>query len=502
MNTNVKLETVAMTSLRQRLRDPSLFIEKSCLAGSWVDADDGSTIAVYDPATGLEIGTVPSMGATEADRAVKSADAAFRAWANETALVRARIMEKWFDLVVENAEDLATIITVEQGKPITESRTEISYGSGFIKWFSEEARRTYGQVIPANERDRRIIAVKQPIGVSAAITPWNFPVAMITRKCAPAIAAGCPVIVKPSEFTPYSALALALLAQRAGVPDGIISVLTGPPEGIGRVLTGNPVVRKVSFTGSTRVGKLLMRQSSDTVKRVSFELGGNAPFLILDDADIDLAVAGVIASKFRNAGQTCVCANRILVQDGIYDRFADRLAEAASTMKVGNGLDEGVTIGPLINAAAVEKVNRHIEDALAEGAGTLLGGVSSGQDQFCGPTILVGAKSSMLVAREETFGPVAPLFRFKEIDEAIAFANDTPFGLAAYAFSESMHRALYVGERLEFGMIGLNSGSVSSEVAPFGGMKESGIGREGASQGMDEYLELKTMHIGGMSRPV
>uniref|UniRef100_UPI003F495176 NAD-dependent succinate-semialdehyde dehydrogenase n=1 Tax=Ensifer adhaerens TaxID=106592 RepID=UPI003F495176 len=502
MNTNVNPETVPKTPHRQRLRDPSLFIEKSCLAGNWVDADDGRTIAVYDPATGLEIGTVPAMGAGEAERAVRSADAAFRAWANEPAIVRARVLEKWFDLVVENAEDLATIITVEQGKPITESRAEISYGSGFIKWFSEEARRTYGQVIPANERDRRIVSVKQPVGVSAAITPWNFPVAMITRKCAPAIAAGCPVIVKPSEFTPYSALALAVLAQRAGVPDGIISVLTGPPEGIGGVLTRNPTIRKVSFTGSTRVGKLLMRQSSDTVKRVSFELGGNAPFLILDDADMDLAVAGVIASKFRNAGQTCVCANRILVQDGIYDRFADRLAEAVSTMKVGNGLADGVTIGPLINAAAVEKVNRHIEDALAEGGGTLLGGISSGQDQFCGPTIIVGAKPSMLVAREETFGPVAPLFRFKEIDEAIAFANDTPFGLAAYAFSESMHRALYVGERLEFGMIGLNSGSVSSEVAPFGGMKESGIGREGASQGMDEYLELKTMHIGGMSRPI
>ncbi|MBX5212144.1 NAD-dependent succinate-semialdehyde dehydrogenase [Rhizobium sp. NZLR11] len=502
MNTFVSPKAVSPTSLHQKLRDPSLFKEQACVGGRWVDADNGETIPVYDPATGSQIGTVPSTGAPEAIRAIEIANSAYRAWANQSALTRAQIMEKWFDLVIENSDDLATIITVEQGKPIGESRTEISYGAGFIKWFSEEARRTYGQVIPANETDRRILAVKQPVGVSAAITPWNFPVAMIARKCAPAIAAGCPVIVKPSEFTPFSAMALALLAQRAGLPDGILSVLTGPPEGIGSVLTGHPTVRKLSFTGSTRVGKILMRQCSETVKRVSFELGGNAPFLILDDADIDLAVSGVIASKFRNAGQTCVCANRILVQDGIYDRFADKLAQAVSEMKVGNGLEPGVAIGPLINLPAVEKVNRHIENALGEGAKALLGGVSSGTGQFCGPTILTGATASMLVAREETFGPVAPLFRFKEIDDAIDFANDTPFGLAAYAFSESMHRALYVGERLEFGMIGINSGSVSSEVAPFGGMKESGIGREGAGHGIDEYLELKTMHIGGMNRPV
>lgn len=502
MNTLVNPTAVNARSLRERLRDPSLFVEQACLAGNWVDADNGETITVYDPATRAAIGSVPSMGAAEATRAVEIANSAYRSWASEPALVRAQVLERWFDLVIANAEDLATIITVEQGKPLAESRTEISYGAGFIKWFSEEARRTYGQVIPANERDRRIMVVKQPVGVSAAITPWNFPIAMITRKCAPAIAAGCPVIVKPSELTPFSALTLALLAKRAGLPDSIISVLTGPPEGIGGVLTGHPLVRKLSFTGSTRVGKTLMRQCSDTVKRVSFELGGNAPFLIFDDADIDLAVSGVIASKFRNAGQTCVCANRILVQDSIYDLFADKLAQAVSQMKVGNGLEPGVTIGPLINSAAVEKVNRHIENAVGEGAKTLLGGVSSGADQFCSPTILVGATASMLVAREETFGPVAPLFRFNEIDEAIAFANDTPFGLAAYAFSESMHRAFYVGERLEFGMVGLNSGSVSTEVAPFGGMKESGIGREGASHGMDEYLEAKTMHIGGMSRPV
>lgn len=482
-----------------RLKDPALFVQLALVDGEWIESDTRAWLGVQDPATGLEIGRVPDLGRSETIRAIAAADKAARAWASETPMARSAILERWFDLITEHAADLATILTMEQGKPLSESRGELTYGAGFVKWFSEEGRRVYGQVISANEADRRIIVLKQPVGVSAAITPWNFPIAMITRKCAPALAAGCPVIVKPSDLTPFSALALAVLAERAGMPRGVLQVLTGAPEGIGSELTANPLVRKVSFTGSTRVGSLLMAQSAPTVKRLSLELGGNAPFLIFDDANLDLAVAGVIASKFRNAGQTCVCANRILVQNGIYKEFVNKLTEAVSKLRVGNGFETGISIGPLINQAAVDKVNRHVTDAVGNGAKIMLGGVSKGQGQFCSPTVLSDATPEMLLAREETFGPLAPLFRFNDLDDAVAFANATPFGLAAYAYTESMKRAFTVGERLEVGMVGLNSGSVSTEVAPFGGIKQSGIGREGASQGLDEYLELKTMHLGGMA---
>lgn len=480
------------------LRDSSLFVERAFLAGAWIDADDGATLSVFDPATMDKIGTVPSLGAKETGRAVSAAERALASWSSEPAVVRARLLERWYDLIMASLDDLAAIITIEQGKPLAEARTEIRYGASFVKWFAEEARRVYGETIPANENDRRILVLKQPVGVCAAITPWNFPIAMTTRKCAPALAAGCTVVIKPSELTPYSSLALAVLGQRAGIPNGVLSVVTGLPEAIGGELTSNPAVRKLSFTGSTRVGRILMRQCSETIKRTSFELGGNAPFIVFDDADLDLAIAGVIASKFRNAGQTCVCANRIMVQSGIYSKFAERLAESVSKMKVGNGFDETVSVGPLINRAAVDKVNRHVDNALHEGARILLGGLSQRNDQFYSPTILVDAKPMMLLAREETFGPVAPLFRFGEAREAVEFANNTPFGLASYIYTTSLNQAFSVGERLEFGMVGLNTGSVSTEVAPFGGIKESGVGREGSKHGIDEYLEMKAFHIGGV----
>ncbi|MBN9276410.1 MAG: NAD-dependent succinate-semialdehyde dehydrogenase, partial [Hyphomicrobium sp.] len=386
----------------------------------------------------------------------------------------------------------------EQGKPLTEARGEITYSAGFVQWFAEEARRVYGDTIPAPTSDRRILSFREPIGVSAAITPWNFPSAMITRKCAPALAAGCPIVAKPSELTPFSALAVAVLAERAGIPKGVFSVLTGYPEQIGQVLTSSEKVRKLSFTGSTRVGRVLMRECAETVKRVSFELGGNAPFIVFDDADLDLAVSGVMASKFRNAGQTCVCANRILVQDGIYERFVERLSAAVSKLKVGNGADPGITIGPLINQPAVNKVARHIDDARAKGATLLLGGGVEPGTQFFAPTVLTSAKTDMLLASEETFGPVAPIFKFSDEKDAIALANDTPYGLASYFYTRDLKRSWRVTERLEFGMIGLNTGSVSIEVAPFGGIKQSGIGREGSKYGLEEYLELKTLHIGGL----
>lgn len=486
-------------SLSERLKDPRLFRQQAFVAGAWVDADVGATVAVADPATGVEIGTVPALGAAETRRAIKAAEEAWPAWRALPSSERGRLLDEWCRLILENIDDLSLIMTMEQGKPLREAAGEIRYGAGFIKWFSEEARRLYGDAIPAPTPDRRILVLREPVGVSAAITPWNFPNAMITRKAGPALAAGCPIVAKPSELTPFSALALAVLAERAGIPKGVFSVVTGMPQAIGGELTSNPSVRKLSFTGSTRVGQLLMQQSASTIKRVSFELGGNAPFIVFDDADVDLAVSGLMASKFRNGGQTCVCANRVLVQDGIYERFADRLLAETSKLVVGSGLREGVTIGPLINRAAVDKVRRHIDDALSNGASLMLGGKTGSKDQFVEPTVLANAAVNMQLANEETFGPVAPLFRFKHEDEAIQIANATPYGLASYFYTSNLNRSWRVAERLEFGMVGLNTGSVSLEVAPFGGVKQSGIGREGSKFGIEEYLEIKAFHIGGLT---
>ncbi|CAN7641026.1 NAD-dependent succinate-semialdehyde dehydrogenase [Bosea sp. LjRoot90] len=482
------------------LEDRALFVGRALIGGEWVGAASGEELPVRDPATGIEIGTIPACGEAETNAAIAAAEAAFPAWKARPAAERAALLERWHDLLLEHRKDLARIMTAEQGKPLAEAEGEVLYGAGFIKWFAEEARRIYGSTVPAPTADRRILVLKEPVGVSAAITPWNFPNAMITRKCAPALAAGCTIVVKPSELTPYSALALGVLAERAGFPPGVINIVTGMPQGVGAALTQNPVVRKLSFTGSTRVGALLMRQCSDTLKRLSLELGGNAPFIVFDDADLDAAVAGAIASKFRNAGQTCVCANRILVQDGIHDAFADRLAKAVAAMRVGDGRQDGVTIGPLINAAAVEKVQAHLDDAVTLGA-TRFAGAQGEVDasRFVVPTVLTGATTRMRLANEETFGPVAPLFRFKHEDEAIEIANGTPYGLAAYFYTENLKRSWRVGERLEFGMVGLNTGSVSMEVAPFGGVKQSGIGREGGATGIEEYLELKSFHIGGLT---
>lgn len=484
--------------LKNTLRDPSLLVERAYVNGAWIEADDGATLAVTNPADGSLIARVPALQAVETRRAIEAAEQRFESWREVPAAERARLLETWHRLILENQEDLALIMTAEQGKPLSESRGEIGYGATFVKWFAEEARRIYGDTIPAPTADRRILVIKQPVGVVAAITPWNFPNAMITRKCAPALAAGCTVLVKPSELTPLSALALAVLAERAGIPAGVFNVLTGLPAGVGGEMTGNPSVRKLSFTGSTRVGQLLMSQCASSIKRLSLELGGNAPFIVFDDADLDLAITGVMLSKFRNAGQTCVCANRILVQDGIYERFAERLAAAVAQLNVGDGLADGVTIGPLINAAAVDKVALHIGDALEKGASIAIGGAPQGEGLFVQPTVLLNATTDMLLASEETFGPVAPLFRFQDEAEALAIANATPYGLAAYYFTQDLRRAFRVGERLEFGMVGLNTGVVSMEVAPFGGMKQSGTGREGSKYGLDEFLEIKAWHIGGL----
>ncbi len=485
-------------SIQARLRDKTLFRQQAFVGGSWTGAHDGPVLGVADPATGEIIGTVPALGQAETMAAISDAEAALPTWRALPGAERGRMLEAWHDLMLANLEDLATLMTLEQGKPLAEARAEIRYGAGFVKWFAEEARRVYGETVPAPTTDRRIIVFKEPVGVSVAITPWNFPNAMITRKVAPALAAGCPIIVKPSELTPFSALALAVLAERAGIPKGVLSILTGMPQEIGTALTASAGVRKLSFTGSTGVGRLLMQQCAGSIKRVSLELGGNAPFIIFDDADIDLAVAGLMASKFRNGGQTCVCANRILVQDGIYDRLVDRLLGAVSGLVVGNGLDAGVTIGPLINQAALAKVQRHIDDARSKGAELLFGGQAGGDGLFAQPTVLGGATIDMHLANEETFGPVAPLFRFSDEREAIEIANATPYGLASYFFTQNLNRAWRVAERLEFGMVALNTGSVSLEVAPFGGIKQSGIGREGSRHGIDEYLELKSFHLAGL----
>jgi succinate-semialdehyde dehydrogenase/glutarate-semialdehyde dehydrogenase len=483
------------------LKDSKLFRQQCYIDGAWSDADAGATIAVTNPANGEILGTVPKMGTAETRRAIEAADAALPAWRARTAKDRSALLRRWFELMLEHKQDLAMIMTAEQGKPLTESLGEIGYGASFIEWFSEEAKRVYGDTIPAQATDRRIVVIKQPIGVVGAITPWNFPNAMITRKCGAALAAGCTVVVKPASQTPYSALALAELAERAGIPRGVLNIVSGSAAAIGGELTSNPIVRKITFTGSTEVGKLLMKQSAETVKRVSLELGGNAPFIVFDDADLDAAVLGAIASKYRNTGQTCVCVNRILVQDGVYDEFARRLVAAVAKLKVSDGMVEGAQQGPLIDMAAVKKVEDHIQDALDKGARVLLGGKRHELGgSFFQPTILSDVTPDMAVAKEETFGPVAPLFRFSTEEEAIRMANDTEVGLASYFYTRDIGRIWRVGEALEYGMVGINEGIISTEVAPFGGVKESGNGREGSKYGIEDYLEIKYMCMGGLAR--
>ena len=481
------------------LSDATLFRDSCVIGGEWAAASDGATIDVINPATLQSIGRVPDCTSDDTRRAIAAAENALADWKGRTAADRANLLERWSDLIAENSDDLARILTIEQGKPLAEAKGEIAYGNAFVKWFAEEARRVNGSSIPSPTKGRRILISKEAVGVCAIVTPWNFPNAMITRKVAPALAAGCTVVIKPSDFTPYSALALAVLAERAGIPAGVVNVVTGKPEAIGAELTGSPIVRKLSFTGSTRVGSLLMQQCAGTVKRLSLELGGNAPFIVFDDADLDLAIEGALQSKFRNGGQTCVCANRILVQSGIYDAFAAKLSERVSALKVGDGLTAGIDIGPMINGAAVEKINRHMADAMEKGATVIASAVSVPKgDQYVTPVVLSGAHTGMLLAHEETFGPIAPLFKFETEEEAIAIANDTPFGLASYFYTRDLGRAFRVGEALETGMVGLNIGLISTEVAPFGGVKQSGLGREGSHLGIEEYLEVKTFHIGGI----
>ena len=489
----------ALKDFRIQLTDPSLFREQCYIDGAWVDADDRSTVEVRDPASNERIGTVPKMGAAETRRAIEAADRAFRSWRHTTAKERAGLLRKWFDLMMENQEDLAILMTREQGKPLTELRGEIAYGAAFVEWFAEEAKRVYGDMIPAPTSSRRIMVFKQPVGVCAAITPWNFPNAMITRKCAPALAAGCTVVAKPASFTPYSALALAELAERAGIPKGVFNVVTGDARTVGGELTGNDTVRKLSFTGSTEVGKILLKQCADTVKKVSMELGGHAPLIIFDDADLDAAVKGAIACKFRNSGQTCVCTNRIYVQDKIYDAFAARFTEAVKALKVGAGLETGVEQGPLIEPAAVDKVERHVKDARGKGAKVLTGGKRHALGgQFYEPTVLSECTEDMVITHEETFGPVAPLYKFKDEAEVIRLANKTEYGLASYFFARDVGRVFRVAEALEAGIVSINEGIFSTEVAPFGGYKHSGIGREGSKYGIDEYLEIKYVNLGGV----
>lgn len=481
------------------LKDTNLFRQQCYIDGKWLDADNGATLDVFNPATNSLIGTVPKMGSAEARRAIDAANHAWPIWRGKTAKERAAILKKWFDLIIANQEDLALLMTAEQGKPLSESRGEISYGSSFIEWFAEEAKRIYGDTIPTQSGDRRIVVTKEPIGVVGCITPWNFPNAMITRKAGPAMAAGCPVVIKPANLTPYSALALCELAERAGVPPGVINILTGETKAIGEELTYSKIVRKISFTGSTPVGKLLMEQSASTIKKVSLELGGNAPFIVFNDADLDQAVEGAMASKYRNTGQTCVCANRFLVQDGIYDEFSNKLVDAVKKLRIGPGLEGPTEQGPLINHDAVEKIEEHVEDALSKGAEVLYGGKRHKLGGlFYEPTVMANVNTQMKVAREETFGPLAPLFRFIDENEAIQLANDTEFGLAAYFYSRDIGRVWRVSEALEYGIVGANVGIISTEVAPFGGVKESGLGREGSHYGIEEFLEIKYTAMGGI----
>ncbi|WP_108502525.1 NAD-dependent succinate-semialdehyde dehydrogenase [Paracoccus indicus] len=481
----------------RHLADPDLMRQQALIGGRWVDADNGATVEVTDPATGTVLGTVPDITGDQTRAAITAADAAFADWRRRPSAERADLLMAWHDLMVAATDDLAMILTLEQGKPLAEARGEIAYGASFIKWFAEEARRIEGQIIPAPTDDRRILAMKEPVGVSAIITPWNFPNAMITRKVGPALAAGCTVVVKPSEFTPFSALALGVLAERAGIPAGVINIVTGMPAAIGGALTESATVRKLSFTGSTRVGSMLMGQCAPTVKRLSLELGGNAPFIVFDDADLDAAVDGVIAAKFRNGGQTCVCANRIFVQDGVHDAFVERLSAKVAAIKVGPGTDADTQIGPMINMAALDKIRDHITDATAKGA-SIAAQATAPDGQYARPTVLTGATTDMRLASEETFGPVAPIFRFTAEAEAVDAANATPFGLAAYFYTADLKRAFRVGEALEFGMVGLNTGALSMAVSPFGGVKQSGLGREGARAGIEEYLETKAFHMAGI----
>ena len=472
---------------------------KALVAGAWVDADSKQTIDVTNPASGKVVGQVPRMGKAETERAILASAVAQKQWKTFTAAARAAILKRWFDLIKLHAEDLAQILTAEQGKPLAESRGEVGYGASFIEWFAEEAKRVYGEVIPAPSNDRKLLVIKQPIGVTAAITPWNFPIAMITRKAAPALAAGCSMIIKPAEQTPLSAIALAVLAEEAGVPAGVLQVITGKAREIGAAMTESPIVTKLSFTGSTEVGRILMRQCADTIKKLSLELGGNAPFIVFDDADLDAAVEGAMISKFRNAGQTCVCANRLFVQDGVFDAFAAKLAIKMAALKVGDGTAEGTTQGPLIDMAAIEKVESHIKDAVSKGAKLIAGGKRHALgNTFFEPTVLADVSTDSLIFSEETFGPVAPLFRFKTDDEVIEMANNTEFGLASYFYSRDIGRIWRVAEALEYGMVGVNTGMISTEVAPFGGVKQSGLGREGSHHGIDDYLEIKYIAMAGL----
>ncbi|MFP7305360.1 NADP-dependent succinate-semialdehyde dehydrogenase [Klebsiella pasteurii] len=480
-----------------QLNDPTLFRQQAMINGRWRDASSKETLVVTNPANGQQLGSVPKMGVGETHEAIDAAARALPAWRALTAKERSSILRRWFELMMEHQDDLARLMTLEQGKPLAEAKGEISYAASFIEWFAEEGKRIYGDTIPGHQADKRLLVIKQPIGVTAAITPWNFPSAMITRKAGPALAAGCTMVLKPASQTPFSALALAELANRAGIPEGVFNVVTGSASEVGGELTGNPLVRKLSFTGSTEIGRQLMEQCAKDIKKVSLELGGNAPFIVFDDADLDKAVEGALASKFRNAGQTCVCANRLYIQDGVYDRFAEKLQQAVSKLQIGDGLQPNVTIGPLIDEKAIAKVQEHIADALGKGARVVTGGkVHELGGNFFQPTILVDVPGDAKVAKEETFGPLAPLFRFKDEADVIAQANDTEFGLAAYFYARDLSRVFRVGEALEYGIIGINTGLISTEVAPFGGVKSSGLGREGSKYGIEDYLEIKYMCIG------
>jgi succinate-semialdehyde dehydrogenase/glutarate-semialdehyde dehydrogenase len=483
------------------LKDPSLLRQQCYVDGKWIDADDGGSMPVVDPATGMPVGTAPVMHAAETRRAIDAANRALPAWRSKTARERSAILRKWQDLMLANIEDLALILTTEQGKPLSEAKGEVTIGAAYVEWFAEEAKRVYGDVIPTIANDRRLVVVKEAVGVCAAITPWNFPCSMITRKVSPALAAGCTVVIKPAEATPYSAFALAELAQRAGFPPGVLNVITGDAPSIGGEMCANPTVRKVSFTGSTEVGRLLMKQVAPTIKKISLELGGNAPFIVFDDADLDAAAEGAIISKYRNAGQTCVCANRFFVHDKVYDAFTAKLVARVEALKVGPGTDSGVTQGPLINAEAVDKVDAHLGNAKAHGAKVATGGKRHALGgTFYEPTVLTGVTPDMQIFREETFGPVAPLIRFKDDAEVVELANRTEFGLASYFYSRDIGRIWRVAEALEYGMVGVNTGLITTEVAPFGGMKQSGLGREGAKYGIDEFIEVKYICFGGVDK--
>ncbi|WP_193165206.1 NAD-dependent succinate-semialdehyde dehydrogenase [Microbulbifer hainanensis] len=484
------------------LKNSSLLRQQSYVGGEWIDADSGDTFDVTNPANGEVIASIANLGAAETRRAIEAANQAWPAWRDQTVKERAKILRRWYDLVIDNVDDLAKILTAEQGKPLAEAKTEIVYGANYIEWFSEEAKRVYGDVIAPPSKDKRIVVIKQSVGVTCSVTPWNFPSAMIARKMAPALAAGCPFIAKPASDTPLSALALAVLAEEAGIPAGVFNVVAGTSSReIGAEMTANPLVRKFTFTGSTAVGKKLQAQCAETMKKTSMELGGNAPFIVFDDADIDAAIQGAIICKYRNAGQTCVCANRIFVQEGIYDEFAQKFAAAVNALKMGNGAEEGIEVGPLINRKAVEDVKALVDDALAKGADAVVeGGPSSMGDCFYAPTVLTGVNDKMDLFREEIFGPVAPLYKFSTEEEVIAMANDTEFGLASYFYSRDIGRIWRVGEGLEYGMVGVNEGIVSNEMAPFGGVKESGQGREGSKYGLDDYLEIKYLCMGGIDR--